>query len=86
MGYVVCPVSGDLLLRLLWSTGIARDNTDKQLKTCVFNNVKEHQEPDMTYIEKHNNAPAPYLWSRSATDILEKLKRGRATLNRLQIV
>jgi hypothetical protein len=63
------PVSGELLLRSPRSTGIARDNTDKQPSTSVISNVKELQESDMTFIEKHNNAPAPYILAKSATDI-----------------
>jgi len=39
-----------------------------------------------TFIEKHNKAPAPYIWTKSASDILEKVKRGRETLNKLQTV
>jgi hypothetical protein len=38
----------------------------------------------MDYIRKHNEAPAPFIWTKSATDILEKVKRGRDTLNKLQ--
>lgn len=79
-------MSGEVLLRLPQSTGIARDNTDRQQKTCVFSNVKELQESDMTFIEKHNKAPAPYIWAKSATGILEKLKHGRETLNKLRTV
>lgn len=40
----------------------------------------------MTFIEKHNKAPAHYILAKSATDIPEKLKRGRETLNKLQTV
>ena len=63
-----------------------RELTEKQLKRGVFNSVKELQESVMTFIEKHNKAPAPYIWTKSATDILEKVKRGRASLNKLQTV
>ncbi len=40
----------------------------------------------MSYIEKHNQAPAPLIWTKSAQDILKKVKRGRQTLNKLQSV
>ena len=86
LGNVVCPVSGELLLRLLRSPAIARDNADKPLKTCVFSKVKEHQESDNKFIEMHKKAPAPYVWTKSATDLMEKLTRGRETLNKLQTV
>lgn len=38
----------------------------------------------MSYIEKRNEAPAPFIWTRSEQDILDKVKRGRQTPNRLQ--
>jgi hypothetical protein len=53
MRNVVCPVSGELLLKLLRSPAIARNYTDKRLKTCVYGKVKEHQASDMTLIEMH---------------------------------
>ena len=40
----------------------------------------------MSFIKTHNEAPAPYIWTRSASDILEKVKRGREKLNKLQTV
>ena len=63
-----------------------RDLTEKQLRRGVFSSVKELQESVMSFIEKHNEAPAPYIWTKSATDILEKVKRGREKLNKLQTV
>lgn len=56
---------------------IARDNADKQLKTCVFEHVKEHQKSDMIFIEKHNKATVPYIWANSATDTPEKLETSK---------
>jgi len=62
------------------------DLTEKQLSRGVFSSVKDLQESVMSFIEKHNKAPAPYIWTKSATDILEKVKRGREKLNMLQTV
>ena len=63
-----------------------RELTDKQLKRGVFASVKELEASVMEFIEKHNRAPAPYIWTKSANDILEKVKRGREKLNKLQTV
>ena len=63
-----------------------RDLTDKQLRRGVFSSVKELQEAVMTFIEKHNKAPAPCIWTKSATDILEKVKRSKEILNKLHTV
>ena len=63
-----------------------RELTDKQLRRGVFSSVKELQAAVMAFIEMHNKAPASYIWTKSATDILEKVKRGREKLNKLQTV
>jgi hypothetical protein len=33
------------------------------------------------YIDKHNDNPKPFIWTAKAADILEKVKRARASLN-----
>ena len=48
--------------------------------------MKELEESAMAFIGTHNKAPAPYVWTKSASDILEKVKRGREKLNKLQTV
>jgi len=63
-----------------------RELTEKQLKRGVFGTVEELEQSVMTFIETHNKAPAPYIWTKSASEILEKVKRGRATPNKLQTV
>ena len=63
-----------------------RDLSERQLRRGVFCSVTELEEAVMSYIEKHNQAPAPFIWTKSAQDILEKVKRGRQTLNKLQSV
>lgn len=32
------------------------------------------------YVDRHNEAPKPFIWTASANDILEKVKRARAAL------
>lgn len=63
-----------------------RELSEKQLKRGVFSSVEDLEEAVMTFIETHNKAPAPYIWTKSATDILEKVKRGREKLDMLQTV
>lgn len=63
-----------------------RNLSEQQLRRGVFCSVAELEEAVMSYIEKHNQAPAPFIWTKSAQDILEKVKRGRQTLNKLQSV
>lgn len=61
-----------------------RELADKQLKRGVFHSVAELEQALNDFIDKHNRAPAPYIWTKSASDILEKVKRGREKLNTLQ--
>jgi transposase len=63
-----------------------RELSEKQLKRGVFRSVKELEQSVMWFIDTHNEAPAPYIWTASASDILEKVKRGREKLNKLQTV
>ena len=63
-----------------------RDLSEQQLRRGIFRSVSELEQAVMAYIEKNNEAPAPFIWTKSANDILEKVKRGRQTLNKLQSV
>lgn len=63
-----------------------RDLSERQLRRGVFRSVQDLERAVMEYIDKHNKAPAPFIWTKSAQDILEKVKRGRQTLNKLQSV
>ena len=61
-----------------------RDLTEKRLRRGVFQSLPELTDAMSEYIRKHNAAPKPFIWTASATDILEKVSRGRAKLNMLQ--
>lgn len=34
------------------------------------------------YIDRHNESPKPFIWTAKATDILEKVTRAKAALNK----
>jgi transposase len=63
-----------------------RDLSERQLRRGIFHSVADLEKAVMEYIDKHNESPAPFIWTKSANDILEKVKRGRQTLNKLQCV
>lgn len=63
-----------------------RDISENVLKRGVFRSVKELTEAVNAYIANHNKDPKPFIWTASATDILEKVQRGRKTLHKLQSV
>jgi transposase len=58
-----------------------RDLTQNQLRRGVFTSVEELQKAIFAYIERHNSQPKPFIWTAKATDILEKVKRGKAALH-----
>jgi transposase len=61
-----------------------RDLTSNRVRRGVFHSVAELQAAIDAYIQQHNQQPKPFIWTAQAKDILEKVKRGRATLNKLQ--
>jgi transposase len=58
-----------------------RDLTDKRIRRGVFRDVEELIVAIENYIDHHNQAPKPFIWTAKAADILEKVKRARAKLN-----
>ena len=61
-----------------------RDITDKAIRRGVFHNIPELVAAIEDYIQTHNSDPKPFIWTASATDILEKVKRSRKKLDNLQ--
>src|SRR5216110_182475 len=56
-----------------------RDITQKQIRRGCFANVDQLIETIETYIAQHNTNPKPFVWTAKASDILEKVKRARAS-------
>lgn len=61
-----------------------RNLTDKCVRRGVFHSVAELERAIYQYIDAHNEDPTPFIWTAKASDILEKVKRGRIKLNNLQ--
>ena len=61
-----------------------RDLTGNRLRRGVFHDVKELTMAIGEYIDKHNQSPKPFIWTAKATDILEKVKRSRSSLDNRQ--
>jgi len=60
-----------------------RDLTEKQLRRGVYRSVKELKASIDAYIGQHNNNPKPFIWTAKASNILEKVIRGREKLNKV---
>ena len=58
-----------------------RDLTQNRLRRGVFRDLEELMMAIGTYIDRHNESPKPFIWTARATDILEKVKRARRSLN-----
>lgn len=58
--------------------------TDKQLKRGVFTSVAELEQKIVQYIDSNNKNPKPFVWTKSAEEILEKVNRARSTLYNIQ--
>ena len=54
-----------------------RDLTRQRLKRGVFRDVEELITVIDGYVDHHNQSPKPFVWTASAQDILEKVKRAR---------
>jgi len=63
-----------------------RDLTVNRLKRGVFCSVDELISAIDEYLSVHNDNPKPYIWTAKARDILEKVKRARARLDKMHSV
>ena len=59
-----------------------RDLTQNRLRRCVFQDLEQLIMAIGEYIDGHNQNPKPIIWTAKASDILEKVTRARATLNK----
>jgi transposase len=63
-----------------------RDLTRQRLKRGVFRDVEELITAIDHYVDHHNQRPKPFVWTASAHDVLEKVKRARKALDNAQSV
>lgn len=61
-----------------------RDISERRLRRGVFRSVPELVQAITDYVARHNDAPKPFIWTATASDILEKVKRARRKLDKLQ--
>jgi transposase len=54
--------------------------TRKRIRRGVFKSVAELKEAIMTYLDNHNADPKPFIWTKSAVQILEKVARAKQAL------
>jgi transposase len=57
-----------------------RDLTVNAIRRGVFTSVYDLMDAIDVYLLEHNRAPKPFIWTKSAADILAKVTRARAAL------
>lgn len=58
-----------------------RDLTHNRIRRGVFRHVADLIEAIHDYLDHHNEAPKPFIWTARATDILAKVQRARHALD-----
>ena len=61
-----------------------RDLSVRRLRRGVFRSVDELVTAVTAYVARHNENPKPFIWTATAADILEKVKRARKKLDTSQ--
>ena len=59
-----------------------RDLTSNQLRRGVFRDLEQLIMAIGKYIDGHNQNPKPFIWTAKANDILQKVTRAQAVLNK----
>jgi transposase len=60
-----------------------REITDKRIRRGVFGSVESLEEAIYDYIAKNNENPKPFVWTKKAEEIIEKVNRCKAVLKTL---
>ena len=68
------------LVRAAW---FRRDHRQAHPSRRVFQSVEQLIEAIRAYIEEHNQSPQPFIWTAKAENILEKVRRARAVLDKI---
>jgi transposase len=55
--------------------------TDKAIRRGIFHSVPDLIQSIETYLAAHNQNPQPFQWTATTEQILEKVRRGRVTLD-----
>ena len=57
--------------------------TRKRIRRGVFKSVAELEQAIMDYLKNHNADPKPYVWTKSAAEIFQKIARAKQVLESL---
>jgi hypothetical protein len=54
--------------------------TRNRIRRGAFRSVTQLKDAIMEYLENHNADPKPFIWTKSAAEILEKVARAKQAL------
>jgi hypothetical protein len=54
--------------------------TRKRIRRGAFKSVAKLKSPIMDYLDNHNAAPKPFIWTKSAGKISQKVARAKQAL------
>ena len=60
-----------------------RDITERRIRRGAFRSVEQLEAAIEDYIDRHNASPKSFVWTAKAEDILAKVRRARAALNKI---
>jgi len=60
-----------------------REITDKRIRRSAFTSVPQLIQAIMAYIDQHNDDPKAFVWTAKVEEILEKVRRARAVLDKM---
>jgi transposase len=60
-----------------------REITDKRIRRSAFTSAPQLIEAITGYIDEHNEDPKAFVWTAKVEDILEKVRRARAVLDKM---
>ena len=61
-----------------------KELTDRRLRRGVFSSVDDLIAAIEKWVKHWNDDPTPFVWHTPAAEIIEKVKRGRATLSQIK--
>jgi hypothetical protein len=54
--------------------------TRKRIRRGVFDSVDELKQAIIDYLDRHNDHPKPYVWTKTAAEIFSKVARAKQAL------
>ena len=61
-----------------------REITDKRIRRGAFKSVEQLIGAIRAFIDEHNKDPKPFVWTAKAEEILEKVRKARAVLDKIE--